>query len=246
MKSFFIAGTDTGVGKTVLSATLLASARAQDIDAVYMKPVQTGCTRRGSQLVAPDLECCLRAAGLRPLKTELASMCPYRFIPACSPHLAAARARRPIRIDRIVTHFRRLQAAHKAVIVEGAGGVLAPLGPRTSMLDLMKALALPVVVAARPGLGTINHTLLTLHELRRAQLTILGVFFVHTTPNRNPAIERDNERTIARTAEVPILGRIPFSKDLSSIASAKEDWKNPSQFFQPLERTAQDFPRVGK
>ena len=228
MQGVFVTGTDTGVGKTTLAASLLASARDQDLDAVYMKPVQTGCARRGSQLVAPDLEFCLRAADLHPPKAELSSMCPYRFVPACSPHLAAARARRPIRIDVILTHFRKLQAAHDIVIVEGAGGVLVPLGPRTTMLDLMKALRLPLAIAARPGLGSINHPLLTLHELRRARLTILGVFFVHTTPDRNPAIERDNERTIARAADVPILGRIPFSKDLPSIASAKEGWKNPT------------------
>ena len=225
MKSFFVTGTDTGVGKTVLAASLLASAREQDLDAVYMKPVQTGCTRRGSQLVAPDLEFCLRAADLHPSRAELTSMCPYRFVPACSPHLAAARARRPVRIDIILAHFRKLRAAHDIVIVEGAGGVLTPLGPRESMLDLMKALRLPIILAARPGLGTINHTLLTLHELQRARLRILGVFFVHTTPGGDPAIERDNERTIARAADIPILGRVPFSKDLSSIASAKEDWK---------------------
>lgn len=236
MKSFFITGTDTGVGKTVLSATLLATARAQGTDAVYMKPVQTGCRRQGSQLVAPDLDFCLRAAGLHPSKAEHASMCPYRFVPACSPRLAATRARRPIRIDRITAHFQKLQTAHDAVIVEGAGGVLVPLGPRTTMLDLMKALALPVVVAARPGLGTINHTLLTLRELQRARLTVLGVFFVHTTPDRNPAIERDNERAIARATDVPILGRVPFSKG----------WKISGHFFQPLENCRPVFPTLGK
>ena len=236
MKSFFVTGTDTGVGKTVLSASLLASARQQDIDAIYMKPVQTGCTRHGSQLVAPDLDFCLRAADLHPSRAELMSMCPYRFVPACSPHLAAAKARRPIRIDRIVAHFRKLQAAHKAVIVEGAGGVLVPLGPRHTTLDLMKALALPVVVAARPGLGTINHTLLTLRELQRARLRVLGIFFVHTTPGSDPAIERDNEQTIARAADIPILGRIPFSKG----------WKNPTEFFQPLENCRPIFPTLGK
>ncbi|HOW97791.1 MAG TPA: dethiobiotin synthase [Kiritimatiellia bacterium] len=203
MKGLFITGTDTGIGKTAVLAALLCALRRAGIDAAPMKPVQTGCrpSRRG--LVSPDLERALRAAGLRPDAAEKSLMCPYPFRPACSPHLAAAQAGVRIRLSAIRKAFRRLSARHSYVLVEGAGGVLVPLNGNKTMLDLMRALALPVIVAARPGLGTLNHTLMTLRELRRAGLKILGVILVCARRAPWGAIERSNLETIRRLGRVP-------------------------------------------
>ena len=102
------------------------------------------------------------------------------------------------------------------VIVEGAGGVCVPIQGRQTMMDLMGALDLPVVVVARLGLGTINHTLLTINGLRRAQVRVLGVVFNATAPGRPGYIERDNIKTIARLGTVRVLGRLPFIPDLAT------------------------------
>ena len=210
----FVTGTDTGVGKTVVSAAILSVLRTAGLDAVPMKPVQTGCTGRSAGLVAPDLAFCLAKAGIHPRPGEHHDMAPYRYRPACSPHLAARLARSPIRVDRIRSAFSRLAGSHDWVIVEGAGGALAPIGPRATMIDVMSALALPVVVVARPSLGTLNHTLLTLSELRRHALTVAAVVVCSAQAGRTGAIERDNLRTIGRLGQVRVLGPLPHSRDL--------------------------------
>jgi len=224
-QGIFITGTDTGVGKTVVCAALLSVLRSRGVDAVPMKPVQTGAKQAGGRWRSPDLEFCLAMAGLQPGPAEYARMAPCCFAKACSPHLAAALAGTPAVAGRRIS-FRRisdclssLQARHALVIVEGAGGVCVPIQRRQTMLELMGALELPVVVVARPGLGTINHTLLTLHGLRCSQVRVLGVVFNATAPGRLGYIERDNIKTIARLGTVRVLGRLPFVPDLAMLSA---------------------------
>ncbi|MFH0880207.1 MAG: dethiobiotin synthase [Lentisphaerota bacterium] len=244
MNSFFITGTDTGVGKTLFTSLLLAEARRRGIDAAPMKPVQTGCLRQGSELVAPDLEQCLAMAGLAPGALEKSWMCPYPFEPACSPHLAARLSGSEVRIEKILENYARLKSRHAAILVEGAGGVLVPLGSETLMLDLMKALALPVILAARAGLGTINHTLLSLRELRRADVEVFGVVLISACKEPRQALLDDNAATIERLGETRILARVPFFQSLESCCTAgpiigklppdfSNDWKIPDLFFSP-------------
>ncbi len=232
MKSVFITGTDTGIGKTVVTASLLVAARARGINAAPMKPVQTGCTRRGRQLLAPDLEFCLSAADLNPGPQERHSMCPYRYITASSPHLAAALAGAHIQKETIRAHFRKIREIYETIFVEGAGGVLVPIDGRNTMLDLMKLLKLPVLLVARAGLGTLNHTLLSVAELRRAKLKVAGIVIVQSTPGKQGAIEENNVRTIERLGRIPVLARLPFRRKLSS----KEFAPLLSRVFQALEK----------
>jgi dethiobiotin synthase len=227
MKSVFITGTDTGIGKTVVAAGLLAAARARGIDAVPMKPVQTGCSMN---LAAPDLDFCLREARFKPRSHEQAWMCPYRFIPACSPHLAARLARKRIQIGKIAGDFNRLASLHEAVIVEGAGGVLAPIDERNTMLDVMKALRLPVILVARAGLGTLNHTFLSLRELRRAKLKVVGVVLVESAPGKRGVIEKDNARTIGKRGGAAVLACLPYMKRL-----------DPCKFAMHLRRVFEEL-----
>ena len=129
----FVTGTDTGVGKTIIAAGLLAQFRAAGVDAVPMKPVQTGCKLVKGRRVAPDLTFCLNMAGLKPYKRELADMAPYCFSPACSPHLAAQEAGVSLSLSMIERAYKRLSRAHEMVVVEGAGGVLVPLNKRQTI-----------------------------------------------------------------------------------------------------------------
>lgn len=212
----FITGTDTGVGKTIVAAALLHALRTAGVDAVYFKPVQTGCPRKAGKLIAPDLELVCALAGINPSEKERQLMAPCRFPRACSPHLAAVLERRNIRLSEIIKSFTALKRRHDFVIVEGAGGVLTPLARQLSMLDLMQALFLPVVVVARPGLGTINHTLLTLRELRRAKLNVWGVVLNYPDKTGKTFIEKDNRKTIAKIGRARIIAELPYLGELTA------------------------------
>lgn len=210
IKGVFITGTDTGVGKTVVSAALLSLLRRSGADAVPMKPVQTGCVKKAGKLLAPDLEFCLGTAALKISAAETKSMAPYCFKKACSPHLAARSAGRKINIKVILAAFKKLSLKHDLVIVEGAGGLLAPLGAGHFMLDLIQAMDLPVILVARTGLGTINHTLLSLRVLRRAEIILAGIIFSKAASGPWQELEKDNIRTIEALGRIRVLGHVPF------------------------------------
>ncbi len=211
----FITGTDTGVGKTVLAALLTAHLRRAGVAALPMKPIQTGCGRCGEGLDSPDLDLALRMARLKLSDAEKEPLCPYRYEIPCSPHLAAEREHRPIDPARLTASIRSAAASHPAepLIVEGAGGILVPITRDYSMLDLAAELGWPLLIAARAGLGTINHSLLTLRCARAAGLDVLGVVLMQSTPEAPSAIERDNPRTIAEIGQVEVYGPIPYLRD---------------------------------
>jgi len=173
-RGVFITGTDTGIGKTYVSR-LLAEGFAYSHIVNYMKPVQTGCTRNTSgDLSAPDLEYVLASGKIT--DQESGDSAPYRFEPACSPHLAASRAGVTISIDHIREKFNRMANRKSITIVEGAGGVLAPLSETATMADLMLHLRLPVIVVAEPRIGTLNHT-----SGLRAWYSIISIRWQRTT-----------------------------------------------------------------
>lgn len=204
----FITGTDTGVGKTFVAAQLLAELRAMGHNVAPMKPVQTGCRVRKGVLSAPDLVASLKAGGMRVSCAQRKDMAPFCFRVACSPHLAARLDGTRISLKRIEDAYRRLNRNYEGIIVEGAGGILVPLNEKETMLDLMIRLQLPVLLVARAGLGTLNHTLLSLGVLRGAGLPVLGVVLNQVTPGRWGRIEADNRLTIERLGGVKVLACI--------------------------------------
>lgn len=184
-ESLFVTGTDTNVGKTLLSALLVAA-----LDAIYWKPIQTGA-REGT-----DRQTVIKLAEISGAQTLPESYC---FDPPVSPHLAAEAS--GVRID-----LERIQAPAnlgRPVIAEGAGGILVPINDGELMLDLARRLGFPVLIAARAALGTINHTFLTVRALRCAKMPIKGVVMIG---HRN----KDNERSIEHFAAVPVIGSIPW------------------------------------
>ena len=213
MNGLFITGTDTDVGKTAFSALLLAELRRRKINAAPMKPAQTGCCGN-----VPDLDYSLAMAEMQVERETYSLMAPYTFEPACSPHLAAELNGTEIEIAEIVIAARMLASEYDLIIAEGAGGVLVPLNRRENMLDLIQALRIPVIIAARPGLGTINHTLLTLRALRSDGLDIAGIVFVASTHEESGFIEEDNGTTIEQFGKVPVLGTIPYCAQLAEPA----------------------------
>lgn len=209
-RGIFITGTGTEVGKTVITAGLLHIFRRQGLDMVSMKPVQTGGTPCGDGWAVPDLEAHWRAAEFRPSDDERVLMAPYCYEPACSPHLAGRLAGAYASIPRIRACATELIARHDALLVEGAGGILVPLDETHTNLDLMSALKMPVLLVAHRGLGTINHTLLSVRALRDAGLRLLGVVLNETQNVEPDYITRDNPNAIASFGEVDILGNIDY------------------------------------
>lgn len=182
-----------------------------------MKPVQTGAeTASDGNLVAPDLMVHQRAAGISVSREERDLMAPYLYEPACSPHLAGRMAGRYPDIGHIKDCAQQLMQRYETLLVEGAGGVYAPLTESETMLDLMRTLAFPVLLVAHRGLGTINHTLLSIDALRAAGLEILGVVFNEVQDVQPDFIKQDNPGAIQSFGKVEILGNIDYLTELES------------------------------
>jgi dethiobiotin synthetase len=198
MRGLFVTGTDTGVGKTMVARALAGAAARRGLRVAVMKPCETGDGDDAERLIA--------ATG-RPLDLELVR--PYRFSVPASPEVAAEAAGETIEIRRIEQAFAQLSADADLTIVEGAGGLLVPLGSGLFMADLAARLRLPVVIVSRPSLGTVNHTLLTIEAARRRDLRILGVIFSRAVAS-NGADESSNPSAIARYGNIPIIGSLPI------------------------------------
>ncbi|HEX3392847.1 MAG TPA: dethiobiotin synthase [Solirubrobacteraceae bacterium] len=195
MRGLFVTGTGTGVGKTIVSAALLAAMRAAGEPVRAYKPVVTGLDEPPGQW-PPDHELLACAAGMSP--EEVA---PLRYGPAVSPHLAAALASESIDPADLVARAR--EHPQRTVVVEGVGGLLVPLTADFTVRDLAVELDLPLVIAASPGLGTINHTLLTLEAARAVGLDVQAVVLT-PWPHEPSALEQSNRETIARLGRVDV------------------------------------------
>jgi dethiobiotin synthase len=213
-RGLFVAGTGTGVGKTVVAAGLLRMLRSLGIDAAPMKPVQTGAVLRADgAFEAPDLEVALSAAGRCASRAQRERMAPCCYEPACSPHLAARLAGRPVDLEHIVESAQWLADRHQALVVEAAGGVLVPLGPGALSADVMARLGLPVLLVSPSGLGAINHALLSLEALRSRALTVLGVVLCDLSipsSEEDQVIRDDNALAIAEWGRTRVLARVPY------------------------------------
>jgi dethiobiotin synthetase len=200
----FVTGTDTGVGKSVLTAAIVAALSTQGHPVRVLKPILTGLDEASDGVWPRDHELLAAVAGCRPDDVVLEG-----YGPPVSPHLAAALANRPLSVTDLGARIRRAAAPGAALVVEGVGGLLVPLGQDGDVRALAGEVGLPLLVAARPGLGTINHTLLTLAAAREAGLAVAGV--VLTPWGADPGqIERSNRETIERLGniEVATLGRV--------------------------------------
>jgi dethiobiotin synthetase len=229
-RGLFITGTDTGVGKTILSAALLASMSAAGESVRAHKPVVTGLDEPSEEW-PPDHELLAAAAGMGPEEVS-----PLRYGPAVSPHLAARLVGEEIDTDGLVARARRAGEGEISLIVEGVGGLLTPLADNYAVRDLAVALGLPVLIAARPGLGTINHTLLTLQAARAVGLDVRAVVLT-PWPAEPSVLERSNRETIVRLGDVEVarLGHVPSPApaDLARVGDALpwRRWCPPESFI---------------
>ena len=226
----FITGTDTGVGKTVIPAAIAHALNKTGRRVGVLKPIATGCERRREGLVSTDAEFLAHCADAR---HPLDLICPQRYAEPLAPSVAAERAGQPVDWSAVRRSIDLICRDSDVLIVEGVGGVMVPLDARHTVLDLASWLGLPAVVVARAGLGTINHTLLTIDALRPVA-AVAGVVI-----NRYPAesagvAEETNPRMIDKWGRYPVLcivpdepvrGDPPSLPDAISAAIDPVDWE---------------------
>ena len=201
--AIFITGTDTGVGKTIVTAALARHFRAKGLNVGVMKPLETGV--EDPAMIGPDAALLRWAAEVED-DNDLLS--PYRFKLAASPHQAATDAKVQVDVKTIIDAFNALRQGKDVMLVEGAGGLMVPIRGGYLMADLAGQLDLPLLIVTRPGLGTINHTLLTTFSARAMDLPISGLM-INRMPQNPDRVESEAPHLLAALASADLLGVLP-------------------------------------
>ena len=251
LKGLMVVGTDTGVGKTLIAGAIARYLLGRGRRVEVFKPAATGCRHDREGLVSEDAEFLAAAAESRRMLAEIA---PLRYSRATAPNVAAQWAHQTVDLEAMFASYRRLEGQCDAVVVEGVGGVLCPISDDFWVIHLAKLADLPVVIVARAGLGTINHTLLTLYAARQAGLHVAGVVInryllepptgpaARSSPSarEGPADDADlamftNPEQIALRGKVAVLAIVPEDAESSvekacigsgtQFAIAQVDWE---------------------
>ncbi|MFA5113670.1 MAG: dethiobiotin synthase [Candidatus Margulisiibacteriota bacterium] len=199
MSGVFITGTDTGCGKTYVTVWLARYLRRCGLDIGVMKPISTGSARDDD---ARFLKNKLK------LKDPLRLINPIHLKAPLAPLAAAKLEKRNLKLETAIQAYRQLKKRHGIVLIEGIGGVLVPITGKLLVVDLIKRLKLPAIIVARAGLGTINHTLLTVEALRRRNIPIMGII-INGYRGKDRA-EKSNAAIIERLTNLPVLAQLPW------------------------------------
>lgn len=229
-KGFFITGTDTGVGKTVISGAVICLLRSLGFHTGVMKPVESGCDLIGDALVPHDGTFLRQIAHA---EDQMSDITPSVFQSPLAPMMAAEIENKDVDIIQIKRAFARMSDKYGTLVVEGIGGLMVPLTKDYYALDLARDFGLPLIVTARPGLGTINHTILTVDTALREGLKVAGVVINYASPAVNDLAEQTNLTLLPRILQVPIAGVFPYLEhpDEESITRASLSNLN-IDFFQ--------------
>lgn len=205
--AFFITGTDTGVGKTIVTAGLAKALKRRGYDVGVMKPITSGASRRGKELVSEDAEYLLAAAALEDPAMLVSPVC---LEPPLAPYTVTLLTGQKIDMASVMAAFVALSNMHEILLVEGIGGILAPIRQDYSVLDLVREMDAPLVIVARPGLGTVNHTAMTVACARAAKVAVAGVVFNFCEDSPETAAEKTNPDVVRQVCDVPVLGVVPY------------------------------------
>jgi dethiobiotin synthetase len=233
-KGFFVTGTDTGVGKTIIAAALIKAAGIAGIRACGMKPIETGCKKTGGMrrgghadknesLIRPDGMFLKKIAGMEESVDLITPIC---FESPLAPLSASNIEKKRIEMAKIKKSFARLANNYDAIIVEGIGGLLVPIKKEYFILDLARDLGLPLIIVSRPGLGTINHTMLTVNYALKEGLTVAGIIINYSHPPERDLAEKTNPEVIKQVSPVPLIGIFPYLRDLQGATIEKAAAKN--------------------
>lgn len=223
MKGFFVTGTDTGVGKTIVSALVLNVLKMQGLKTCAMKPFETGALREGNLLIPSDGMFLKDAAQMEEPINYITPLCLEKPL---APMVAAEMDGVEIDITPVWKAYEYFKKRYEAIVVEGVGGIMVPIKKDYLVVDLIKELELPVLIVSRPGLGTINHTLLTINELLRRDISIRGIIFNFSAPPEGSLAEETNPSIISRLTDVPVIGIVPYLKSFDSEALINIAMKN--------------------
>ncbi len=206
MKTIFVAGTDTGVGKTVVTGLVAGYLAGKGYNVATQKWVATG--------QSDDIDTHIRFMGKHPpdFSGVRSAMAPYHFTFAASPHLAASLDGKAVSAQKIRHGLNVLSGKFDFIIIEGSGGLCVPLNRKLLMIDMVQKLKLPVLVVAANKLGAINHALLSLEALRSRKMRVIGTIFNNGAKEKK-IILRDNPRIVASVSKTPVLGIVPHAKD---------------------------------
>jgi dethiobiotin synthetase len=217
-KGFFVTGTDTGVGKTIITAALIKAAHILGFKACGMKPIETGCKRveniEGNNSLIPTDGTFLREITGTGESIDLIT--PIRFENPLAPLPASEIEDKPIDLDKIKKAYKTLSNRYDVVIVEGIGGLLVPIKRGHFVIDLAKDFGLPIIVVSNPSLGTINHTMLTVNYAINKGLDVAGIIINHNRTSEGTLAENTNPDIIRRLSPVPVIGIFPYLKELES------------------------------
>ncbi|MCP5467659.1 MAG: dethiobiotin synthase [Deltaproteobacteria bacterium] len=231
-KGFFIAGTDTGVGKTVIAGMIARYLSDRGVNLGVMKPIESGVLRGDESSDAVFLKKMAR------VEDSLEKINPYCFSQPLAPEVAAKMSGVHVELDLILQNFAELQTKHEAMIVEAAGGLLVPINEAQTNIDLIMALQLPVLLVARLGLGTINHTLLSLAYLQSRDIEVAGVILKAEGPDLDMS-QHSNLESLRKWSDVPIWGQVGWMDSLDPSKSESNQFfsKDIKEFLEEFIKT---------
>lgn len=204
-KAYFVTGTDTGVGKTLVTSAFLYGYGQRGLKTVGMKPVAAGCIQEDGRLISEDVAMIMSAGNV---KAEFEQHNPYAFEPPIAPHIAAQQVNETIKPRIILAAYQALTAMADVVVVEGVGGFRVPLGEQLDTADLAQILNIPVILVVGMRLGCINHTLLTVEAIQARGLGLAG--WVANRIDTDMAAFEQNLQTLDQHIPVPCLGVLPY------------------------------------
>ncbi len=222
-KGFFVAGTDTGVGKTIIAAAMIKALSFLGHHVGAMKPVESGCSREGDALIPLD-GMFLKQTALMDEPVTLVTPC--CFEKPLAPLSASGIEMKEVDEGEIKRVFKGLSSKYSLMVVEGLGGLMVPLKKGYYVIDMARELGLPLLLVARPGLGTVNHTMLSINCARKEGLEVAGIVINHSTRPDGGLAEKTNPGLLAQICPVPIIGIFPYLSNLDEDSITKTAIKN--------------------
>jgi len=207
MSGFFITGVDTGAGKTIVTASMIAYCNRQGIKTGYMKPIESGVDPKCFSSSNSDAQFLLEAAGDG---ADISEVCPIQLKTPASPYQACLIENKTIDLDLIYSAYRKLRDEKEVVLVEGIGGLSVPINRDVMLYDFIKELGLPLIVAVPMRLGALNHSLLTLRAANEENLKVAGIILVDLEDAHQDPVMKDLGKMINEFADTPILGMCPY------------------------------------
>lgn len=225
-KGFFVTGTDTGVGKTLVTTQIGKTIQNENVSLGIMKPIETGVSSSLVPTTLSDMGFLKTVLGISDSTEDIS---PYRYQTPVAPILASKLENKPINPQTIIEAYQKLTRKYDVILAEGAGGLLVPITQGYSMADLAKDLALPLIIVARFHLGTINQTALTIEAARARGLEIEGIVFNCLEKDQPTELEKHSPEILEKVYNIPVIAICPFMGNNPKANFSQKNWKNKEE-----------------